>query len=278
MTRAAPAAWRALLPGVAGLGVAGLALAALLWASPFGARLAFAQAGAPSFPALSGRVVDAANILSPEAEARISARLAAHEAASTDQIAVATIPGLGGLSIEEYANRLHRHWALGLKERSNGALLLVAPAERRVRIEVGYGLEGALTDALTRTIITTAIAPRFRDGDFSGGVEAGVDAMLDILKGDAQQWGRQPRIRDDGAQGWTPLVLFAFFLFVMIAVMLQSRGAARSGSRAHRTRSGRWIVLPGPSGGWSGGGGGFSGGGFSGGGGSSGGGGASGDW
>jgi uncharacterized protein len=270
-------------PSAPWLALAALALAASLWASAFGSGAALGQAGVPSFPALSGRVVDAANILSPEAEARISARLAAHEAASTDQIAVATVPDLGGRSIEEYANGLHRHWALGRKERSNGALLLVAPAERRVRIEVGYGLEGALTDALTRTIVTTAIAPRFRSGDFSGGVEAGVDAMLDILKGDAQQWGRQPILRDDGPQGWTPLLLFAFFLFVMIVVMLQSRAGPRSGSRAHRTRSGRWIVLPGPSGGWSGGNGGFSGdgfsgGGFSGGGGSSGGGGASGDW
>ncbi|MGL4437926.1 MAG: TPM domain-containing protein, partial [Bosea sp. (in: a-proteobacteria)] len=172
----------------------------------------------------------------------------------------------------------------GTKDKNNGALLIIAPRERKVRIEVGYGLEGALTDALSRTIITTAISPKFRTGDFAGGIEAGVDAMLDILKGDAEQWQRKPQIRDDGNEDIVPFVIMAFFLFIFIVMLLQARpGSRRGGQRSHRMRDGRWVVLPAPSsGGWSGGsgwsGGGGGGGGFSGGGGSSGGGGASGDW
>ncbi len=242
-----------------------------------------AQAVHPAFPALSGRVVDAARILDPAAIQRISDKLAAHEAATSDQVVVATVPRLDELTIEDYANRLYRRWALGTKDRSNGALLLIAPTERKMRIEVGYGLEGALTDALSKTIITTAIAPKFRTGDFAGGVEAGVDAIIDVLKGDAEQWQRRPQLRSDGEDPFAPAVIFLFVLLVVLIVIVQSRQAGRSGpARYHRTRDGRWIMLPGaPSGGWSGGSGsgsGSSGGGFSGGGGSSGGGGASGDW
>ena len=240
-----------------------------------------AQAAEPAFPALTGRVVDAANVLTPAAIQRISEKLTAHEAATSDQVVVATVPKLDDLAIEDYANRLYRRWALGTKDKNNGALLIIAPTERKARIEVGYGVEGALTDALSRTIITTAIAPRLRTGDFSGGIEAGVDAMLDILKGDAEQWQRKPRIRDDGADEMVPLIMFGFFMIVILIIMLQSRQRGGPGQRSHRMRNGNWVSLPGSSpgsssGSWSGGSSG--GGGFSGGGGSSGGGGASGDW
>lgn len=242
-----------------------------------------AWAADPVFPALTGRVVDAAKILDAAASARLGEKLAAHEARSSDQVVVATIPALGDLTIEDYANRLYRHWALGTKDKNNGALLIIAPKERKVRIEVGYGLEGALTDAMSRTIITAAISPKFRTGDFAGGIEAGIDAMLDILKGDAEQWQRKPQIRSDGEQDFVPFIIIAFFIFIFVVMLLQSRSAnQRGGKRSHRMRNGRWVTLPAPSsGGWSGGsgwGGGSGGGGFSGGGGSSGGGGASGDW
>ncbi|MCX7323103.1 MAG: TPM domain-containing protein [Hyphomicrobiales bacterium] len=237
-----------------------------------------AQAADPTFPALSGRVVDAARILNPAAIQRISDKLAAHEMATSDQVVVATVPKLDDLTIEDYGNRLYRRWALGTKDRNNGALLLIAPTERKIRIEVGYGLEGALTDALSKTIITTAITPKLRTGDFAGGIEAGVDAIIDVLKGDAEQWQRRPQLRSDGEDPYAPAIIALFVLIVVLIVIVQSRQAGRSGpARYHRTRDGRWIMLPGtPSGGWSGGSG--SGGGFSGGGGSSGGGGASGDW
>ena len=157
--------WLALLLGV------GLALSAL--------------AAELTFPTLSGRIVDGAGIISPDARARIEAKLSALEAKTSDQVVIATVRSLQDTSVEDFANRLYRHWALGQKDKNNGVLVLVAPSERKVRIEVGYGLEGALTDALSKIIITTAIAPRFKTGDFGGGLEAGVDAILHILTGDA---------------------------------------------------------------------------------------------
>ena len=234
----------------------------------------------PGFPPLSGRVVDAANVLKAEDRAALERKLKAHEDRTTDQVVVATVPSLGGQSIEDYANRLFRHWRLGQGDKNNGALLLVAPAERKVRIEVGYGLEGALTDALTRVIIATAMAPRFKDGDFAGGLNAGVDAVLSILTGDAEEWQRRARVRSDEAQPIDPIVALVVFLILIFIVVRLMRGSGGD-RRYHRTRRGRWIAVPVPtSGGWGGGwgGGGWSGGGFSGGGGSSGGGGASGSW
>src|SRR5690606_17822885 len=129
--------------------------------------------------------------------AALEAKLKAHEDKTSDQVVVATIRSLEGTSIEDYANRLFRAWQLGQKKNNNGVLLLVAPAERKVRIEVGYGLEGTLTDALSKVIITTAIAPQFQQGDFAGGIDAGVDAILSILTGDAEEWQRRAELRED---------------------------------------------------------------------------------
>ena len=192
------------------------------------------------------------------------------------------VPGLGGTSVEDYANRLFRHWALGQKAKNNGVLLVVAPNERKARIEVGYGLEGALTDALTKVIIATAMAPKFKQNDFPGGLQAGVDAILSVLTGDAEEWQRRAKVRSDESAAIDPFLVLV--ILIVLAFVLARLMRGRGGPRPyHRTRSGGWIAAPAPSdggwgGGWSGGGGGDSGGGFSGGGGSSGGGGASGDW
>lgn len=249
-------------------------LAALLLALP-----ALAQA---ALPALTGRVVDGANVIAAERRGSIEAKLRAFEEKTGDQVVVATVPTLGGEVVEDYANRLFRRWHLGTRAGNNGVLLLVAPNDRKVRIEVGYGLEGALTDALTGVIIRTALAPRFKAGDFGGGIEAGVDAILTILAGDAEEWQRRAKIRSDelAAGDLVPLLIFlVIFVLVVAAVMRRASGARRQ----HRGRRGGWIVAPPAGGGWGGswggglgGGGGF--GGFSGGGGSSGGGGASGSW
>jgi uncharacterized protein len=246
-----------------------------------------AAAAEPTYPALTGRIVDDAKLLNAEAVGRIEAKLKAHEEKTSDQLVVATLPSLQGYTIEEFGNRLFRAWKLGEKAKNNGVLLVVAPSERKVRIEVGYGLEGALTDALSKVIITTAIAPKFKNGDFAGGIEGGVDAILSILTGDAEEWQRRAQIRDDESS-WveTAAVIFVMILlFILIASFMQELGRSSGGARRHRTRDGRWITLPSSGGsGWSGGsssGGWSSGsgsGGFSGGGGSSGGGGASGDW
>ena len=235
---------------------------------------------AQTFPQLTGRVVDAAGLLKPEERAALEAKLKAHEDKTTDQVVVATLRSLEGYTIEDYANRLFRHWQLGQKGKDNGALLLVAPQERKVRIEVGYGLEGALTDALSKVIITTAIAPQFQKGNFAGGIDAGVDAMLSILTGDAEEWQRRAELREDNTTAIDPILAF-FFLVILFILISRMMGAGR-GRAVRRGRRGPWIVTPGGwsgGSGWSGGGGRWSGGGgFSGGGGSSGGGGASGSW
>lgn len=236
---------------------------------------------AQSFPPLSGRVVDAAGLLTPDARAALEAKLKAHEDKTSDQVVVATVRSLDGLTIEDYGNRLFRQWKLGQADKNNGALLLVAPNERKVRIEVGYGLEGALTDALSKVIITTAVAPQFQKGNFAGGIDAGVDAMLSILTGDAEEWHRRAEIREDQTSAIDPIVAFIIMVILFVVISRLMSGGGPRGARRVR-RGGPWIIPTGGAwgGGWSGGSGrgGFSGGGFSGGGGSSGGGGASGSW
>jgi uncharacterized protein len=231
---------------------------------------------AQTFPALTGRVVDAASILKPEERAALEAKLKAYEDKTSDQVVVATVRSLDGTSVEDYANRLFRHWQLGQKKNDNGVLLLIAPNDRKLRIEVGYGLEGALTDALSKVIITTAIAPQFQKGNFAGGIDAGVDAILSILTGDAEQWQRRAEVREDQTSPWESFITFLIIAIIMFNIYRSLRGSGAPGV-AHRRRSGVWGIPTGGGfrgGGWSGGGGG----GFSGGGGSSGGGGASGNW
>lgn len=243
-----------------------VALAAMLF-------LGLGPALAQTFPQLTGRVVDGAGILKPEERAALEAKLKAHEDKTTDQVVVATVRSLEGYPIEDYANRLFRHWQLGQKDKDNGALLLVAPQERKVRIEVGYGLEGALTDALSKVIITTAVAPQFQKGNFAGGIDAGVDAMLSILTGDAEEWHRRAEVREDDTTSVDPVIAFVILL-ILFFLISRMMGAGRARG-VRRGRRGPWIVT---TGGWPGGGGWSGGGGFSGGGGSSGGGGASGSW
>ncbi|WP_243370010.1 TPM domain-containing protein [Microvirga solisilvae] len=242
------------------------------------ASLFFTPVLAQTFPALTGRVVDQANILKPEERAALDAKLKAYEDKTSDQVVVATVSSLEGTSVEDYANRLFRAWQLGQKKNNNGVLLLVAPNDRKLRIEVGYGLEGALTDALSKVIITTAIAPQFQKGNFVGGIDAGVDAILSILTGDAEQWQRKAEVREDPSSNMDAVITFLIIAFVIFQVYRGLRGGG-SGVRSQRGSS-PWIISTGSgsgrSSGWSSGR--SSGGGFSGGGGSSGGGGASGSW
>jgi len=126
------------------------------------ALLVATAAQAIDFPPLTGRVVDAAGILSTATRADLTGRLEAHERATGQQIVVVTVPNLGGIPIEDYGYQLGRHWGIGGKEHDTGAVLIVAEAEHKVRIEVGYGLEGDLTDAMSSNIINTRIVPAFR--------------------------------------------------------------------------------------------------------------------
>ena len=133
---------------------------------------------AQDFPKLTGRVVDAANIIPPDVEASLDAKLTAFEQRSQRQLVVATVPSLDGYEISDYGYQLGRAWGLGDKQRNDGAILLVAPNERKVRIEVGYGLEPVLTDGYSALIIQNTILPKFKAGDMPGGIVAGTDAMV----------------------------------------------------------------------------------------------------
>ena len=144
-----------------------------------------ALASTPTFPRLTGRVVDDANILSPATRADLTAMLQHHELATGEQVVVVTLPSLQGYSIEDFGYQLGRAWGIGQKDKNTGALLIVAPKEHKVRIEVGYGLEGKLTDAQSSVIINRDILPAFRRGDFNAGVMAGTATMLKVLGGDA---------------------------------------------------------------------------------------------
>ncbi len=252
---------------------------------------------AQTLPKLTGRVVDTAGLLSPEQSAALDTKLAALEQSSGHQLVVATIPNLQGYPIEDYGNRLLRTWALGSKEKDDGAILLVAKDDRKVRIEVGYGLEPYLTDAYSSVIINSTIVPRFKAGDYAGGIDAGVDAIAEQVKlppeqaaARAQQVGVTAN-GSKGSGGWSGGALLAIILFFFVILPLL-RGAR--GGRRYRRGSGLGEVIlwsainaavnsrGSDGGGWGGGGGsggGFGGGGgFSGGVGSGGGGGASGGW
>ena len=156
-----------------------------------------ALAFAFDFPALSGRVVDQAGVMSAASKSDIEAKSKTLEDKSGIQLVVATVKSLQGSDIESYANQLFRFWKLGEAKKNNGVLLLVAPAEHKVRIEVGYGLEGTLTDALSSVIISSAIVPRFKSNDFSGGIERGVDGIIAVLTTDPPNGreGSRPRRR-----------------------------------------------------------------------------------
>jgi uncharacterized protein len=226
------------------------------------------------FPQLTGRVVDQAGVLSADSRTAVEAKLKDLEDKSGIQLVVATVKSLQGGDIETYANELFRAWKLGQAQKNNGALLLVAPNEHKVRIEVGYGLEGTLTDALSSVVISSAIIPRFKTGDFSGGIERGVDGIISILSGDTADWQPKVNVRqDDSSADFDQLFPFLIILLCIFVIWCINRN---SGGPGGMTRRGGGPVFI-PYGGSSWGGGGF-GGGFSGGGGSSGGGGASGGW
>ena len=153
-------------------------LLVLLWAP------STAMAETPRFPVLSGPVVDEAGVLPVQDRNALRVNLNALAARTGTQIVVVTLKSLSGLAIEDYGVQLGRAWAIGAKGTNTGALLIVAPNEHAVRIEVGYGLEGTLTDAASRLIIEGAILPRFRANDIPGGVKAGVDGIGRILTAD----------------------------------------------------------------------------------------------
>lgn len=275
-----------------------MALAAALIAMP---------AGAQTFPKFTRFVVDDAGILPPEVQASLTQKLEALQRDTKRQLVVVTVKDLQGYPIEDYSNKLFRSWGVGLKDVNNGALFVIAPNDRKLRIEVGYGLEPFLTDALSSVIINNDVVPRFKAGDMPGGITAGTDAIIAQLRASPEeaqarldaavkQFDQTHRAQRSGGGG-VPIGLI-FWGMVMLFVLLSF---ARRGGRGQRyggdgsgalpivlwsiaNEIGRQAMRGGGGGGWGGGdsgggGGGWGGGGFGGGGGgSSGGGGASGGW
>ncbi len=258
---------------LAPFGVASLIWCALLLAS--GACLA-----EPKYPQLTGRVVDEAGLLSGQDQAAIVEELAALEAKSTDQVAVVTLKSLQGYTIEDFGYQLGRHWGIGQKGKDNGILLIVAPNERKVRIEVGRGLEPIMTDAMSKLIIDNAILPAFKKGDFPGGIRAGVRDIKDVLLGDTEEVKQRAiRVQRSNEPDTIQIIIFLFWLAVVLFVMWAIFRSSLYGQPMNSRRRGGPASVPGGSGHWGGGGwSGGGGGGWSGGGGGFGGGGSSGSW
>jgi uncharacterized protein len=271
--------------------------------------LAFAvPASAQTFPKLTGRVVDAAHLLTPEQVLDVTSKSAALEAQTKRQFVVATVPSLEGRPIEQYGYQLGRAWGIGQKGKDDGVILLVAPKERKVRIETGYGARVFLTDAVSSVIVRNAILPRFKQNppDYGGGIVAGADQIIKQMSLPAEQARKNvdaaeksQRSRATASPGLVPVIFWIVIILFVIMPIVRGLGGGRG--RRYQRRSGGsgispWVVLWGlnelsrgsRSGGWGGGGGGFGGGGFGGGGfggggfggggGSFGGGGASGSW
>ncbi|AGK59948.1 hypothetical protein HYPDE_41398 [Hyphomicrobium denitrificans 1NES1] len=278
MTGAAIAA-RSLMPRREPWAGVRLALLSLLAACAFFIAPVYA---APNYPELAGRITDQAGLLSPEEKVDIERALAELEQTSTDQIAVVTVKSLDGYAIEDYGIGLARKWGIGQKGKDNGILLIVAPNDRKVRIEVGRRLEPYMTDTMSALIIQNAILPKFRRGDYAGGIKDAVRDIKTVVLGDPEevrrraQGGQPPQ--GDSAEMFQLLVFLLFVAFILWVSYNNAR-SMQTGVPGGPRRRGGIIIIPGGSGswggGWSGGGGG---GGWSGGGGSFGGGGASGSW
>jgi uncharacterized protein len=272
--------------------------------------------GALEVPPLKAHVNDYANILSPAAVQRIEAGLTSFESTDSTQITVLTIPSLEGENIEEFSIRVAEAWKIGHQGKDNGAILIISPRDRKIRIEVGRGLEGTLTDLLSGRIIRNEIAPRFKQGDFDGGVEAGVSSIMAVVKGEYTATPQDAQQRKIGSSRVMTLLIFLFVACVVLGAISKVLGGIAGAVGlpiiASLLFSGAGIVilailaavgffgglllsilfggggrgggfgggpfLGGGFGGGSFGGGSFGGGGFSGGGGGFGGGGASGDW
>ncbi len=264
-------------------------------------------------PPLTGRVVDLAHVLPPNTVESLTARLKAHEETTSNQVTVLVLPSLEGEPLESYSHRVATTWKLGQKGTDNGVLFLVAMKERKIRIEVGYGLEGALTDARSAQIIRGEIVPRFRAGDAPGGVAAGVDAILKTIEGTYQVSDKTAPGLDSDAMGqvvvavivglivglglmrvhrllgpvagtglsvlvapWLVPALITGGVTLLLLTLISATGVGGRGRGRHGGDD--WVWYSSRSGGWGGGSFGSGGGGFSGGGGDFGGGGASGNW
>ena len=275
------------------------------WVLGLLAAISFAlPAAAQNFPPLTGRVVDQANLLRPEQKVDLDSKLSALEAQSGRQFVVATVNSLEGREIDEYTYLLGRHWKIGDEKRDDGAVMVVAPKERKVWIASGYGAGGYLTDSVTGRIVRESVLPRFKAGDMGGGIIAGADRVIEVMKLPPEEALRQAQAagaaekrkgRSSGGAGFIPVVFIVIIFFMIIGGISRAGGGRKYRGSGSRGGIDPLVVLwglqalsqvsrggggGGWGSGWGGGGGGFGGGGggFSGGGGSFGGGGAGGSW
>ena len=219
-----------------------------------------APAAAQTLPPFSGLVVDAANVLPPATEAELETKLRLLQRDTKRQLVVATVPDLQGYPIEEYGNKLIRAWSVGLKDVNNGAILIVAPNERKVRVEVGYGLEPILTDALSSVTINEQILPRFKAGDLPGGIVAGADtlaAQLGAAPEEAQARvdaaaaafdKARPTATRNGGGGGVPVMLIFWgvvLLFFILPTLARSRRTKGPWGRRGRRGDGgsAWPIV-----------------------------------
>ena len=212
----------------------------------------FAQTSEPlQFPELTGRVVDRANLLSETQRSELTRKLDELEKKTTAQFVVVTLTSLSGRTIEEYGVQLGRHWGIGQKNTNHGVLLIVAPNERKVRVEVGYGAEGVLPDAVSSLIIQRVIIPKFRANDYAGGIVAGSDEIIKVLSGAGDEWKNAPTNPQD-APWWVDILVLAIFfipfLLVPLAIFLVIRSITRDvmrGMKSHKSKKKRgfWDSL-----------------------------------
>ena len=213
------------------------------------------------FPKLTGRVVDQAGILSESVEGQLSAAFKRHETQTSNQVVVATINDLGSKTIAQYGYMLGRHWGIGQEGKNNGLILLISKHDRELRIEVGYGLEGLMTDALATSIVHHTIAPFFKRGDFDGGVIAGSNQILEVLSGKKVQL---PRVSSRKPEQNPLLMGLMIFIFLLVFWGLPTFLRIRYGYGVSYYPGGSLggvDAFDSFSGGFSGGGGGFGGGG-----------------
>lgn len=245
-------------------GSVALLLCLLVWAGQ-NARVRPAEASLPA-PPLKGYVNDEAGLLTARQSSTLESMLRAYQEKTTNQVVLLTIPSLEGDSIEEFSMRVAEQWKIGQKGKDNGVILLVALRDRKSRIEVGYGLEGVLTDALSSRILRQVVSPAFRQGNYFGGIAGGLEAILQATEGEFKAPAGLP-----GVTGQTKKLTASGLLFFLIFVLLISSRLGRlfllggllgGGRRSYgRSFGGRSL---GGFGGFSGGGGGFGGGGASG--------------
>lgn len=216
--------------------IAAFARALLLGALLGASGLACAQA---PVPALSGHVVDQAGLLDSASKANLEQTLAAFEARKGSQVAVLVVPTTAPEAIEPYALRVAEQWKLGRKKVDDGAILVVAKDDHALRIEVGYGLEGALNDATCKRIIDEIIVPRFLQQDFAGGITAGVDRMLRVIDGEplpAPQWKQRERVGGGDVSSYLPII-------VVVALVVGSALRAMLGRLAGSVVTGGVVAV-----------------------------------